>query len=239
MANALSGVQPGARGRRVFDVMSTLVMIALASVLVWQGWGDQRGRSLQAPVIAAPGQPLDLVGRPRIGSGAARVGMIVYSDFECPYCGKFAREILPVIQSEFVSSGQGFLVFKHYPLGGHVYAPAAAAASQCGGRQGQFWAMHDRLFALPMKLAAADLRSTAERAQLDLADYDACLRDPATARVISEDSAEAQAIGLTGTPGFVFGIVDDRQRLRASDVLMGARPVAEFRAILKRLATGT
>jgi len=238
MADARSAVRPGLPRRRLFDVVSTVVMIALASVLVWQGWSGQRGQGTPARVvIPTPAVPLELAGRPKVGSPSARLGMIVYSDFECPYCGRFARDVWPVVQSEFVSPGLVFVVFKHYPLAMHSYAAGAAAASSCGGRQGKFWAMHDLFFALPMKLASADLRSSAQQTGLDLEAYDACVGDPETLRLIAEDSAEAQTTGLTGTPGFVFGALDDNQRLRASDVLMGARPVADFRSILKRLAT--
>jgi protein-disulfide isomerase len=71
--------------------------------------------------------------------------MIEFSEFECPACGRFAREVIPVIQGEYIDSGKVLLAFWHRPLDRHKRAVPAAIAANCAGAQGKFWPLHDLL----------------------------------------------------------------------------------------------
>ena len=82
------------------------------------------------------------------GSADAAVVLIEYADFQCPYCGQFARQILPEIEKRYVSTGKLRVVFRHMPLQEiHPQAVMAAETAECARQQGKFWQVHDALFA--------------------------------------------------------------------------------------------
>src|SRR5689334_12321708 len=104
-----------------------------------------------------PEIPLPVGGEPFKGSPAARVAIVEYSDFQCPYCGEYAREIFPRLDSNYIKSGKVRYYFRDLPLASHTFALGAAQAARCAGEQGKFWEMHDHLFANQTALAPADL----------------------------------------------------------------------------------
>ena len=119
------------------------------------------------------------------------------------------------------------LVWKNLPLDMHQNAMSAHVAAAAAGRQGRFWEFHDKLFANQQELDLAAYRRYAKELGLDVARFEKDLADPATRTGIDADKAEAQSLGLTGTPGF---FVNGR-------FLSGAKPFDEFaRAIDAELA---
>jgi protein-disulfide isomerase len=225
------------RWRTLFEVSTTVIMVALASALVWQG---REGFFASAPaggrsVTPVPWEPLTIAGKPILGASSARVAIVEYSDFACPFCGAVARDTLPTVIREYVDPGKVILVFKNFPLPSHPSAPHAAAAALCAGQQGKFWQMHDRMFDKPMKLTEQELRETASQLGLDLTVYDSCRAEPTAAQLVEADRSEAETLKITGTPTFFFGTVEPDGRIRVTDVLSGAKPVANFKAILDRL----
>ncbi|MDQ3239204.1 MAG: thioredoxin domain-containing protein [bacterium] len=92
--------------------------------------------------------PLGDKGRIR-GDDNAKVTIIEYSDFECPYCAKFYSETQKAIEEKYIKTGKAKLVFKDFPLTNiHPNANKAAEAARCAQEQGKFWQMHDKLFEL-------------------------------------------------------------------------------------------
>jgi protein-disulfide isomerase len=173
-----------------------------------------------------------------LGDGRAHVVLVTYSDFQCPYCGMAAREILPVLKKEYVDRGRLRIAFKNLPLSIHPLAPGAAAAAACAGQQRQFWPMHDRLFREPTRLLSSDLEDAATEIGVDRASFESCLSATKTAALVQEDMAEAARLGISSTPTFIIGRLDADGRVRATDVLSGAKPVEAFREILDRLLKG-
>lgn len=196
MSERVSAPERASKWRTAFEISSTVVMIALAAALVWQGRArffdsPPTGRPTATPV---PRDPIAINGRPVLGSSSARVAIVEYSDFECPFCGVVARETIPTLKREYMDTGKVMLVFKHLPLPFHSLAPGAAAAAVCSGQQGKFWQMHDRLFAKPMKLTAQDLRASAGQVGLDLPVYDACRAGTAPSTLVDADRSEATLV---------------------------------------------
>src|SRR5262245_2735820 len=96
------------------------------------------------------------------GNREARVALIEYQDFQCPYCAAAFRDLLPVVERDYIAPGRVLLVFKHLPLRSiHPAALPAAQAAECAGAQGRFWPMHDRLFQVS---PALDRKTLLERA---------------------------------------------------------------------------
>jgi protein-disulfide isomerase len=140
---------------------------------------------------------VDLEGAPVRGAPMAAVTIVEFSDFECPYCGA-AHPVIGRVLREY--EGRVRLVFKHYPLDGHLHAMAAARAAVAAANQGKFWEMHDLLFENQSALEPEDLERYAEELGLDVERFRADLVSDATQRRIDADKAAGHEIGVTGTP---------------------------------------
>ena len=229
-------VQPESRWRSVFEPLTTILMLGFAAVFVWQGWTRSSSpQPARARLLDVPRDPIPIVAAPIRGVQTARIAIVVYSDFQCPFCGAVARDTLPMLIRDYVDTGKVLLAFKHLPLAIHPLAPGAAAAAVCAAQQGRFWQMHDRLFMEPIRLADSDLRSAAVQAGVDLNIYDFCRAGESAAEIVEADKSHAESLGITGTPTFLFGTVASEGTVRATDVLTGAKPIAVFRQILDRL----
>jgi protein-disulfide isomerase len=163
------------------------------------------------------------------GSATAPVVMEEFSDFQCAYCGKFARDTLPRLTAAYVDTGKVRLIYRHYAILG-ADSEGAAEASACAGAQGQFWPYHDRLFAVQGRLAFTrkNLLHMAQELRLDLTDFTACLETGRFTPQVRAETRAAMALGLRGTPGFV---INGRS-------LVGALPFELFQSVIEEaLAT--
>jgi cyclophilin family peptidyl-prolyl cis-trans isomerase/protein-disulfide isomerase len=144
----------------------------------------------------------------QIGPESAAVTLLAYSDFECLYCASVA-ELLGQLRDEF--SPDVRLVFRHYPLPQHTNAQVAAAAAEAAGAQGQFWEMHDGLFAAQGEWVEQDpgaLRGVLERLveelSLEGAQFWEDLEAPETAERVTRAYETARDIPLPGAPFLLF-----------------------------------
>jgi protein-disulfide isomerase len=141
---------------------------------------------------------------PSRGPADARITVIEFADFQCPYC----RRMEPVLRQMLERYPRDLrLVYRHMPLTNlHPDAMHAAQASMCAAPQGKFWEMHDALFADPPALSVAELKATAARLGLRAGEFDACLDSGRTEPVVKADAEDALAHGVDGTPGlFING----------------------------------
>jgi len=111
-----------------------------------------------------PGVPIE--GDPVLGSSNAPVTMVEISDFQCPFCGKYARETFPQIKKEYVDTGKVKIIFKNFPLPMHPNAQKAAEAAECAADQGKFWEYKEKLFANQNNLSVEDLKKYAQESGL-------------------------------------------------------------------------
>lgn len=179
---------------------------------------------------------LPVGGEPFKGSPAARVAIIEYSDFECPFCGQYAREIFPRLDADYVKSGKVRYYFRDLPLPSHPRALAAALAARCAGEQGKFWEMHDSLFANQAALTPADLSRRAQALGLDEAKLNACITSGKYRENIRRSVAGAERMGINGTPAFFLGVVDPSgNTVRSSKLILGAEGYEAFKAALEQM----
>lgn len=169
------------------------------------------------------------------GDTNARLAIIEFSDFECPFCGRYARDTYPRLTTEYVDTGKVQYVFRHYPLDIHPFAFKAAAAAECAGREGMYWEMHDLLFAAGDALAEPDLLGYAATLGLQQEDFEACLKGGAMTERVLEDRQYGEALGVSATPTFFFAEVREDGKLGLLAKLSGARPYSTFQSTLDEL----
>jgi protein-disulfide isomerase len=151
-----------------------------------------------------PVAPMPLEGVALKGTPDAKVGVIEYSDFECPYCGAFAIETLPRIAQSYIDTGKIRFGFRHLPIElRHPRALKAAEAAECAGQQDRFWELHNLLFAPPRRLDYEDLVQKARRVGVDERQFIECLSGQMTGKV-RRDISQAQALSVAATPTFFF-----------------------------------
>ncbi|MEX1367343.1 MAG: thioredoxin domain-containing protein [Nannocystaceae bacterium] len=133
------------------------------------------------------------------GPADAKVQLVEFSDFECPYCARAAMGV-QAVKDRFGDKVQ--VSYRHFPLSFHPAAQPAAEMTQCAQEQGKFWELHDQIFGSKDKLSAEGLRGLAEQAGLDMAKLDSCLASGRPQQQVAEDMAKGQEVGVRGTPSF-------------------------------------
>jgi len=208
-------------------LVGVVIMLTISAVNLWN---VKRLGARVATIEAAmtprtvgpdPGRiyTIKMAGAPAKGPETAPVTIAVFSEFQCPFCARFAPTLKEI---ETTYQGSVRVVFKHFPLSIHKDAVGAALAAEAARKQGKFWEYHDKLFADQKRLGPDDLKQHAKDLQLDLKRFEADLRDPQDEKRIKDDVAEASTLGLAGTPGiFING-----------RFIAGAQPFEAFAKII-------
>jgi protein-disulfide isomerase len=178
--------------------------------------------------------PIPIVGGASKGNAAARLVLIEYADFECPFCRRYASDTFPLIEHEYVATGRIRYVFRHLPLRKHSLALRAALTADCAGVQGQFWPMHNWLFSHPIASLTTLPESDVTRINIDYDALKRCVIDSKEDPIL-EEARRAEALGITGTPTFVAGTLSADGSVKVREVIVGARPFEYMTAILDRL----
>ncbi len=186
---------------------------------------QQQGAVMDAP----PDVKMETAGSPSKGSADAKVVLIEFSDYQCPFCGRYTRDAFAAIDRDYVQTGKVRYVFRSFPLESiHKLAFKASEAALCAGEQGKYWAMHDRLFMDQAALAPAGLVAAAKAAGLDMAAFQPCLDSGRMAPAIRKDIAAGTEIGVRGTPLFLIGTSGPGATVTVLKAISGAQPYAVF-----------
>jgi protein-disulfide isomerase len=235
----------GTRYRLLLDTARTVAIVTVSAVLVWVLLSGDLGLATSGRPVAPsapqprpepplPKAPVTLDGAWLEGSGAAKVVLIEYSDFECPFCSRFTKTTLADIRSRYVKSGQVQIAFRHFPLVQiHSKAMKAAQAAECAGAQGKFWLLHDAMFEDPSRLDEADLIEKARGLGLDEKQLGGCINGMA-AKVNGEISA-AKALEISGTPTILLGLRRSDGRVDIKRRITGAVPIGQVAPIVDSL----
>lgn len=194
-----------------------------------QGGSQQAAGAQQPP---APGAKVDVaVGHlPVLGSKDAKVTIVEFSDFQCPFCERFWKETVPQIKKEYVDTGKARFAYRHFPLTTiHQNAAKAGEASECANDQGKFWEYHDSLFenqAAWANQTASDATATfvslGERLGLTTQELKSCLDSGKHAKDVSDDETAGQQAGVNGTPATYIN----------GQLVSGAQPYTAFKSLI-------
>ena len=196
------GVMPVDPGVTAIDIAARGDMLFLANA--------------QAKTYSAVGisfnQEIDITGAPVRGKADAPVTLVLFSDFECPWCGR-----LEPVLTQLLAQNQEKLriVFKHMPLPMHQYAETAALAAIAAQRQGKFWEMHDALFQT-QQWNDTTVEKTAEKIGLNMEKFHADISSPEVQTQLAKDSSDAQAANITATPSLFINTKPVRDRSLAA-----------------------
>jgi protein-disulfide isomerase len=191
------------------------------------GAGAGRPRA-EGPSMPDPSKRynVDIGSAPTRGGKDAKVTIVEFSDFQCPFCARVEPTLAQINQTY---GDKVRVSFKHLPLRIHPDAPAAHAAAESANRQGKFWEMHDKIFANQRELKPEKFREYAKEMGLDLAKYDKDVPSADVKKKIDADSQEADKLGVSGTPAFFIN----------GRYLSGAQPFDAFKKMIdEELAKG-
>lgn len=163
--------------------------------------------------------PSSVPADPSIGPSDAKVIIVEYSDFECPFCQRAEATVKQVLDEY---EGRIRLIYRNYPLSFHNNAQAAAEAGELAHEQGKFWEMHAKMFENRLSLKKSDLKQYAEDVGLDMEEFNAGLESGRYKAEVERDIADGNALGVEGVPAF---FINGRP-------LIGAQPIEEFRKII-------
>lgn len=139
---------------------------------------------------------------PVLGNPNAPVTIVEFSDFECPYCGRFHQQTFPQLFEEYIKTGKVKFVFRDFPLGFHQFAQKASEASECADEQGKYWEYHSTIFQNQASLSLENLKLWAKQLGLNEGKFNSCLDSGAMAAEVQNDMTEGSQFGVTGTPAF-------------------------------------
>lgn len=165
-----------------------------------------------------------------LGEADAPVVMVAYSEFQCPFCGKFARDTEPVLIEKFVEDGTLRIEWRDFPYLG-AESTVAARGGRAAAAQDRFWEFEEAMYAdqLPPNSGNLDegyLVSVAEDIGLDVDRFRDDLDSAEAEEAVQDDFAEGQAIGVTGTPAFIINGVP----------VIGAQPTEVFERTIEKAA---
>lgn len=191
-----------------------------------------------APQAAVPNQPqAPAVGQKQnvgvghitpIGDPNAKVKIVEFADFRCPFCDKFFTDTEPQIISDYVKTGKAVFYFRHFEFLGPASVVAGNAA-ECANEQGKFWDFHDYLYKNQPSESDTSLYTTDKLTQiagtlgLDTNKFQSCLSANKYDKNVSDDLAAGQKVGVNGTPTiFVNGTP-----------IVGAQPYSAFQTAIE------
>lgn len=183
-----------------------------------------------ASAASAQGRFIGIDDDPQLGDANARVTIIEFGDYQCPYCRQFWRETFPRLKKEYIDTGKVRFIYRDYPQPVHPEAMLSAIAAECADDQGKYYEFHDKIFREQdrrgrdvVRYRAPELKRWASDITLDTTAFNACLDEERHKDEVSKDYKDLEGLGLEGTPIF---FVNGR-------VLVGAHPFATFQKVIE------
>ncbi|MGH2632777.1 MAG: DsbA family protein [Tepidiformaceae bacterium] len=196
---------------------ATVLIVALAvilGVLISRGSSSSDSAIVSAIQTGTAQLPLTLANGTTLGKDDAKIKLVEYEDFQCPFCLRYTANQEPTLIKEYVATGKMQITYKNYPLIG-TESVKAAQAGLCAADQNKFWPYHDKLFLVQAqagqssnekndvgKFSDANLKSFAADVGLDTAKFNSCYDSNKFLDQVNSDYTDAKQLGVSGTPTF-------------------------------------
>lgn len=229
------------------QILATVLLVIASFVIgsLWtkvqyleknSGSGSQAAAAQPAQQAAAP-QPQPTLGKQNVevgnyppkGNPNAKVTMIAFEDFRCPFCEKLFTDILPQLQKEYIDTGKVKFYYRNYQFLGPA-SVMAGNAGECANDQGKFWEFHDYMYKNQPSESDTSMYTTdklsgiAGQLGMDTGQFKQCLDGKKFDKNVSDDLAAGQKAGVNGTPTtFINGIP-----------IVGAVPYAQIKAEIEK-----
>lgn len=210
--------------------IGTTILVGIAAVVFLKTHFYPPATQAAGLSVPVPTTPLSLKGASTVGDPTAKAAMVIFTDFECPYCARLANETVPKVLEEFVATGRVLLAVRHNPLDSHPLAHRAATAALCAGEQGKFWEVHD-LFFRNRGFGADFLNTLADSVGVHREAFQQCT-DRGGSSQVDSDLGEARRLGVNRTPVSMVGRVRPDGAVAVTQVILGAQPLERFREAL-------
>ena len=175
---------------------------------------------------------LDVNDAPAKGDAEAKVTLVEFTDYQCPFCSRHVNSVLPQFMKSYVENGKVRYVLRDFPLSFHKDAKNAAIAAHCAGEQGKYWEMHTVLFANQKALGMDKLPEYAGSLELDVAAFDECMGSGRHAGKVDVGLKDGGKATVRGTPSFVVGMVDEDGKVKGTKIIRGAVGYPVFKKTL-------
>lgn len=203
-------------------VLGILFIISIFTGGFWFGSDSDIGDG--GPSFPTAAATVDIKSSYSRGSKDAEVTMVEFSDFQCPFCGRFFEQTLPLIESQYIKTGKVKFVYKDFPLDSiHPQATPAALAARCSGEQGKFWEYHDLIFQNQQLLGDSSYSQWAADLDLDIDKFNDCYDSKKYLKAVQQDFNEGNNAGVRGTPGFLIN----------GKLVSGAQPFSVFQQVIE------
>ena len=157
------------------------------------------------------------------GNKDAKVKIVEFTDFECPFCARFFTDTFPQIEKEYIDSDKIAFYIRHFPLYSiHPNAEGASLAAECANEQGKFREMHDIIFENQKTMSIADLKGHAVKLGLDTTKFNSCLDSKKYKANVDRDASLGNEVGVSGTPAFFVN----------GKLISGAQAFATFKSTI-------
>jgi len=202
---------------------------------------DIKSAPAARPAAQAPQfkeQVVSVGSSPYKGKADATVTLMEFSDYQCPFCARNYREVMPTLTKDYIDTGKLKFVMREMPIPSlHRNAMNASLAALCAGDQDKYWEMHNVLFENQRELDIDNIKSLAASTGVDAATFNDCLDNKDHQKQVNRDIALGAKLGVRGTPGFVLGLTDpeDADKASMSIYVKGAKSLDHFQAVIDDL----
>lgn len=201
----------------------------------WQAMKALLKPSREMGLESPPELHLGIQGKVVLGDSQAKLTIIEFTDYECPFCRKHVIQTMPSLEKEYIQTGKVQYIIRDFPLEAiHKTAFHRAVVANCAGEQNRYWEMHDRLFVEPV-VVLDSWEQHATALGLDLPAFQECVRSERQAEKVRKDIQEGREAGVKGTPTFFLGFQGPDQHLKVMKVLRGAQSYTRFKNVIDQL----
>lgn len=230
----------GIERRSIPQMRSSVDTLTSSQMATLQQMQQLRNQIANMPkAAAAPAKPagpklpiqIDIGPGRMVGDPSTTVVLVMYSDYQCPFCAKFLNDTYPKLKEEFIDTNRIRFAARDFVLPAHKDAPRGAIAARCAEDQGKFWEMHMSMNGHTNDVSTRSLESQAKNLGLDVEQFAACLAGQKHENDARLDRAKGVALGFTGTPSFAIGYSKPGEsQITVTRTIVGNKHIDNYRA---------